>query len=147
MQRKTLKIIKYSQVGHHEYPEDTWEEQHIWEDDTDILSFMQAIFMQDFRNLLGPNYGRFFEIRFISFIRQNIIIEELETFYGQEREDNPPESFDSICLEFKTWSKTYARDREKIEREARAKAREDAELAKLAELKAELKVKYEPKGD
>ena len=140
MQRKTLKIVVYSQVGHHEYPEDTWDEQHIWEDDLDILSFMQTMFVKDARNFTSPEYGYYFDVKCISFITQNIIIDELnETFYGDEREASAPESFPAICEEFKTWATEYVITHIKREKEKRIKDRKEEELAMLAKLKA----KYE----
>ncbi len=46
----TTSVVEYSQKGHHYYPEDTWEESNMLENEDDLYKFLIFLHKKDSRN-------------------------------------------------------------------------------------------------
>lgn len=139
MERKQKLIANYSQQGYYMYPEDTWDDSIVIENEKDLLLACKEWYKLSARGFNNYPFGGLFSIGYVSFETQNIIIDDNgEIFYGELKECGVPEYFDDVKEKFNEWL-IFIKDRVPKLREARKKRLKEEEDRKKFE---ELSMKY-----
>lgn len=105
METKKITIVKYSQRGHRDFPEDTWDIDSEIENPNDLYKFIKRVYKNDARHssdfpLNGHIGGQF------TFYNQENIYNEGEVFKGKRILTECPSYFDEAMNKFRLLEKT-----------------------------------------
>lgn len=135
MKRKTILIANYSQIGHYMYSEDTWSDSIIVENEKDLLWFCKNCHKESaskFNNY--PFYG-LFDFKYITFEKQNIIIDDNEeVFYGEKQISDPPNYFENVKKDYYIWYNNIKERLPRLRKARKKRLKEESERKKLKEL-------------
>ena len=135
MERKELLIANYSQLGHCQFPEDTWEADGVFETKEDLLFLFKHWHRRSASNFSEYPFNGIFNPNWITFEKQTIIIDEDgKKYYGEKEECDPPHFLEEVKNEYKEWYKNIKERLPRLRKARDAKRKEIEEQKKLAEL-------------
>jgi len=136
--KKTL-IAKYSQVGHPQYPEDTWESERAISTTEELFEYMKDLYRQDARHFSDfPMNGNISMNRFSFVVEKSVEIDgELYICKDRIHVNNPDffEATEGAKKMFKEFIERVKRTLPVLRLAENKKETEIREKAKLAELK------------
>lgn len=132
MNRKDKKIALYSQIGHSDYPEDTWEYEKEIDSEDELFEFMKEIHLKDASNRNNYPILSHVEVRSIKFVIKIGKICDCGHFHIDDViECNKPDYFENSISKYKEWI-----DSLKIQKELNKKQlKEDSERRQYERLK------------
>jgi hypothetical protein len=134
---RTRYVATYSQTGSREFPEDTWNtSMEIWSEDS-LFDWMKRLHKSSAMSFNGYPFGGLFHPNYITFEKQEILINQGKSYFGLKEACDRPEYFELATKRYEEW---YAAIRERLPRlrEAQAKRlKEEKERAIYDRLKEE----------
>lgn len=135
MERKTILIANYSQNGHCDYPEDTWDSSTQIENEDDLFRWMKTLHKDSARSFSDYPFGGLFSTRSITFSEQKMIIDDDESVYlGSKKGCENPDYFDIAKLKYDNWYKAIQDRLPKLLEAKKKRLAEEKEKSQLAYL-------------
>lgn len=129
-------IAFYGQIGHHQFPEDTWESESVVNNTNDVFEFMKNCYIIDARNRNDyPVISCWDE--WVKFYEQEYEVCNLgHTHYGKKTEIKAPEYYEAAKELYNTWKSRIQNLVPRLRKVYKLKKKELNERIMLADLQA-----------
>lgn len=137
MEIKQRLIAEYSQTGHPQYPEDTWDDERTIENVNDLFQYMKDLHKRDAYSFNDFPFNGLCKMDCFSFSIEKWVEVKGERYICEKREDvEKPEYFEEAEKLYKAFCRRMKRTLPILRKASENKRKEKRERAKLAELQA-----------
>lgn len=127
-------LVEYSQEGYRDYPEDTWSDMCVIENENDLLEIAKYWHKESAKTFNNYPLNGLFTFNSLKFYEQEVIIDGDKSFYGDKVKTEKPEYFNKVKKEYENWFETIKRRLPKLQKLLKLKKQEEKDRRTFEEL-------------